>query len=120
VTGDETDALRLAADQSVARDANERMRKLAIAQRFGRNQGVPFVCECADRSCREIVMLSLDDYERLREHPCRFLLAAGHEDPESIYERIVEAENGYAIMEKIGLAGVEAARLSPRKSGGGP
>jgi hypothetical protein len=59
-------------------------------------------------------MLSLDEYEGLRTHPGRFLLVAGHEDAEATYERIVEAENGYAIVEKLGVAGREAARLDPR------
>jgi hypothetical protein len=58
-------------------------------------------------------MLSVEDYERLREEPCWFLLVAGHEEAET-HERIVEAENGYAIVEKVGAAGLEAARLDPR------
>jgi hypothetical protein len=31
-------------------------------------------------------------------------LAAGHEDDESSHERIIEVENGDAIVEKIGVA----------------
>lgn len=58
--------------------------------------------------------LSLEDYERVREHPSRFLLVAGHEEAETTYERIVEAENGYAIIEKLGRAGEVAGRLDPR------
>ena len=112
---DEQEALRVAADQSAARSANERMRTLVIRERFEPTQRVPFLCECADRSCSEIVMLSLREYERLREYPRRFLLVAGHEDAEAAYERIIEAENGYAIVEKVGPAGVEAARLNPRQ-----
>jgi hypothetical protein len=54
-------------------------------------------------------MLSIAEYEQVREHPSRFLLVAGHEDPEAAHERIVEAENGYAIVEKVGQAQLEAA-----------
>ena len=112
---DEREARRVAADQSAARSANERMRALVIRERFEGSQRVPFLCECADRSCSEIVMLSLQEYERLREHPRRFLLVAGHEDAEAAYEWIIEAESGYAIVEKVGGAGAEAARLYPRQ-----
>ena len=72
------------------------------------------MCECADLGCREIVMLSIEDYERLRAQPCWFLLVAGHEDAEETHERIVDAENGYAIVERVGASGLEAARLDPR------
>jgi hypothetical protein len=115
---DDQQELRAAAVQSTFRARNERTRTVALSYRFERTQRVPFLCECADQRCAEIVMLSLIDYERIREHPSRFLLVAGHEDAEAEYELIVEAENGYAIVEKVGLAGTEAARLHPRKGYG--
>lgn len=59
-------------------------------------------------------MLSIEEYERVRAHPSWFVLVAGHEDAEVAHERIVEAERGYAIVEKLGDAGVEAARLYER------
>ena len=106
----------LAETESAFRSANERMSRLAGSHRFALDQGVPFLCECGDPGCREIVMLSIEDYERLRAQPCWFLLVAGHEDAEEAHERIVDAENGYAIVEKLGVAGREAARLDPRHS----
>ena len=115
----ESRARKLAVNQSAFRSANERMRLAAASYRFEPSQGVPFLCECADPSCYEIVMLSLDDYEDVRAHPNRFLLVAGHEDAEVTLERIVEAENGYAIIEKLGTACEEAARLDPRGGGAG-
>ena len=104
----------LAAIESAFRTANDRMRLLADSHRFAPDQRVPFLCECGDPGCREIVMLSIEDYERLRKEPCWFLLLAGHEEAEAKHERIVEAENGYAIVEKVGASGLEAARLDPR------
>ena len=115
----ESRAREAAENASAFRNANERMIALAAANRFDRRQRVPFVCECSDPSCREIVMASSEDYERIRAHPSRFLLAAGHEDPDSSYERIIEAEQGYAVVEKFGAAGAEAARLHPRARGHG-
>jgi hypothetical protein len=111
---EEERALKLAMNESAARASNELLSRMAVSHRFAPSQSVPFVCECADADCREIVMLSLDEYEQVRVHSSRFLLVAGHEDDETTHERIVEAENGYAIVEKIGVAGSEAARLDPR------
>jgi hypothetical protein len=116
-TEDEARARKLALNQSTFRSTNERIQRAALSHRFAARQRVPFVCECADPNCSEIVMLSLLDYDAVRAHPDRFFLAAGHEDAEATHERILEAEAGYAIVEKIGTAGVEAERLDPRNSG---
>jgi len=98
-------------NQSAFRNSNERLRRAADSHRFGRAIRIPFVCECGDESCHEIVMLTIDDYEHIRSHPTWFLLVAGHEDDDANHERIVDAEQGYAVVEKIGVAGAEAARL---------
>jgi hypothetical protein len=117
-TEDETRARKLAMNQSRFRSANEQMERLARSHHFDATQRVPFLCECADPQCQEIVMLSLVDYEAVRAHPERFFLVAGHEDPEAAHERILEAEQGYSVVEKVGTAGVEAARLDPRGRSG--
>ena len=111
---DEARAHKLAANQSRFRRSNERLQRAAYSHRFEAADRVPFLCECADPGCFEAVMLSLEEYERVREHPSRFVLVAGHEDAETAHERIVEAERGYAVVEKVGEAGVEAARLNER------
>jgi hypothetical protein len=110
----EARARKLAMNQSAFRNANERMQGLARSHRFDASQRVPFVCECADPNCREIVMLSLTDYEAVRAHAGRFFLVAGHEDDDAAHERILEVERGYAVVEKVGTAGHEAVRLDPR------
>lgn len=112
---DEARTRKVAANQSSFRGWNERLRRNAGSYRFEDTDRVPFVCECADQHCSEVVMLSIEQYEQVREHSRRFLLAAGHECAE--HERIVEAENGYAIVEKTGSAGAEAARLDQRRGG---
>jgi len=111
-------ALKLAINQSRFRDSNERLRKSAGRYGFESPDRLPFMCECADPGCFEIVVLSLQEYERLRSHPSWFLLVAGHEDAATTHERILEAEDGYVIVEKVGAAGVEAVRLSPQRDDG--
>ena len=88
-------------NQARFRYSNERLRRTAAHIRFEPSDRVPFVCECPDRDCFEVLMLSLEEYDRLRTHPSWFLFAAGHEDDESAQERIVEVERAYAIVEKI-------------------
>jgi hypothetical protein len=111
---DEARAHKLAANQSRFRRSNERLQRSAHSHRFRAAGRVPFLCECADPGCFEAVMLSMEEYELVRLHPSRFVLVAGHEDAEAAHERIVEAESGYAIVEMVGAAGAEAARLLER------
>jgi hypothetical protein len=115
---EEARAHKLAANQSRFRRSNERLERAAHSHRFDAADRVPFLCECADPGCFEAVMLSIAEYEHVREHPARFVLVAGHEDPETVHERIVEAESGYAIVEKVGHAGLEATRLDERHTDG--
>jgi hypothetical protein len=110
-TGSEVRAREVARSESSFRDSNERFRRIALSYRFEPEDHVPFVCECCDPGCFECVMLGLAEYDRMRAHPSWFLLVAGHEEAEAIHERIVEAEHGYAIVEKTGIAGAEAALL---------
>ena len=113
---DEARAHKVAANQSRFRRSNERLERAAFSHRFELPDRLPFLCECADPSCFEAVMLSIAEYERVRAHPRQFLLVAGHEDAESAYERIIEAEHGYAIVEKVGQAGIDAARFDQRNA----
>lgn len=114
-TGGVARAREVARSESSFRDSNERFRRIALSYRFEPEDHLPFVCECADPGCFECVMLGLGEYDRMRVHPSWFLLVAGHEEAEATHERIVEAENGYAIVEKTGTAGVEAALLHQRR-----
>jgi hypothetical protein len=107
-------ALKLALNESAHRKRNERFISAAPNRRFER---VAFVCECGAPICREDVILTIEEYEHIRAHPTWFLVAAGHEDTDRTLERIVDAERGYVVVEKIGAAGAEAARRNPRDAG---
>ena len=111
---DDARAHKVAANQSRFRRSNERLERAALSHRFEAGDRLPFLCECADPGCFEAVMLSIAEYEQVRAHPTRFLLVAGHEELEAAHERLIEAEDGYAIVEKVGQAGREAARLHER------
>ena len=114
-TDEEARAHKVAANQSRFRRSNERLEAAARSHRFAPTDRVPVLCECADPGCFEAVMLSLAEYEDVRSHPARFVLVAGHEEPGTTHERVVEAERGFAVVEKVGDAGAEAARLDERR-----
>jgi hypothetical protein len=98
---DELTLERLARNQAIFREANERI--VAAAGEIGvKSQAVPFICECADPACTQVLPIDLADYEAVRRHPRRFLHAQGHDD--GIGEP-VEAHAGYVVVEKTGVAG---------------
>jgi hypothetical protein len=101
---------RLARNEVMFRTVNERID--SIAATFG--EGVPyeFVCECASRDCFELILLTLDEYERIREDGTRFLVYPGHQDIE--IERVVDVHSGYLVVEKDGVAGLVALAEDPR------
>jgi hypothetical protein len=103
---------RIATTESIFRNVNERIAE--SAQRFDADDA-EFVCECADRSCTHRLETSLDDYERVRAKPTRFLLAPGHEN-EAI-EKVVERRRGFQIVEKFErTVAATVRRLNPRTS----
>jgi hypothetical protein len=103
--------VRLATTEAIFRNVNERIAE--SAQRFDADEA-EFVCECDDRSCTHLLETSLDDYERVRAKPTRFLLAPGHEN-EAI-EKVVERRRRFHVVDKFERTVAETVRrLNPRK-----
>jgi hypothetical protein len=103
---------RIAHNQSLFREANERIE--ATAERMRLPDPIPFVCECADPGCTEIVRLSLEDYEVVRSNDRRFFVVPGHEamSLESGAGELVGGTADYTVVDKIGVAGdIAAARF---------
>ncbi len=101
---------RVAANEARFREVNE-----GIARgRWPGEEDAPagFRCECARLGCAELIELTLREYERVRAHPRRFILLAGHDVPEA--ERTVETRPGYVVVEKVDEAGRIAAATDPR------
>src|SRR5262249_40438858 len=88
----------------------------AVAERTGLEQDVPFLCECADPECVEIVRLGLAEYEAIRRNPRRFFNAPGHQAVS------VDAGDGMAGQENAADVGVErtgvAGEVAEREAGG--
>lgn len=68
---------------------------------------IPFICECADDACTEIVRMRDDEYDTISQHPRRFFNISGHETSsvDAGAEKIVAVIGELTIVEKIGIAG---------------
>jgi hypothetical protein len=104
-------AERVARNDATFREANEKIEK--TARRAG-VESVPFICECAEPHCTEIVYLSLGEYERVRAEPTHFVNVPGHDASAMGYVRIVERHDGYVVVEKIGEAAEIVKQLDQR------
>ena len=101
---------RIASNEAAFRDVNEALR----SGRWPGEEGAPvaYRCECARLGCSRLVELTAADYERVREHPRRFILAPGHEVLD--VEHVVETHAQYVVVEKRDVAGQVAEAADPR------
>jgi hypothetical protein len=110
---------RIALNQATFRDANERIE--AAADKLALVGPVPFICECADTACTQIVRLTFDEYEQVRQQPRWFLTAPEHEwiALNAGVGEVRERHDGYVVVEKIGVAGEVAEETygSPGRRG---
>jgi hypothetical protein len=106
----------VARNDALFRDANERIND--VARSFDPDDGalLPFLCECADVRCTEVVQLSAREYEELRRDPTRFATAPGHEGGDTS-ARVVAENDRYATVEKLGAAARVAVELDRRAGG---
>jgi hypothetical protein len=95
---------RLAHNEAVARRVNEALEAHSPGERSSPGW---FICECSRLECSDyIIEITPRDYERIHQHPRRFILRPGHESGE--FESIVESHRGYVVVEKEGEAGRQA------------
>jgi hypothetical protein len=110
------DAERIARNDATFRHANEQIERAAERADI---ELVPFLCECADERCTEIVRLTLADYEAVRGDPRWFLNVPGHEQGSQPHVRVVDDRGDYLVVEKLGEAGEIVEDLDERTSAGG-
>lgn len=101
---------RAARNEALFREVNEQMRSLSGRPGPGTDEML-FICECADEHCAERVAVPAAVYEAVRSNPRRFLILPGHDND---VERVVDQADGYAIVEKEGVAGRVAEERDPR------
>ncbi len=83
-------------NEEIFRAANQNLK-----ERLGRSEEIgraPFICECSDGDCLQVVEVPLPAYEAVRAGH-HFLLLPGHED--SAAELVVGDGDGYIVTEKM-------------------
>src|ERR1044071_437670 len=104
---------RKALNEATLRDAKRKLGR-AARQLLRDDDGspVPFLCECPSRSCTEVVLLTLTEYEQVRAGAARGLEVPGYED--LAVERVVARYDRFVVTEKFGPAGEVFAEHDPR------
>jgi hypothetical protein len=104
-------ALRAAKNQSLFREINERVEGVNL-------NAVPesgeWICECADDTCVERIPMSVREYELIRGHGAWFFVAPEVRHVWPDVERIVERNERYWVVEKLGAAGRMVSNADPR------
>jgi hypothetical protein len=108
----ELTAERVAKNQATFREANERIEQ--ASREYDVEGRLPFICECSDPDCVEILRLKLAEYETVRARPTHFITARGHHRAEGSWGNVVERRDGYEIVKKVGDAAAVVEALDPR------
>jgi hypothetical protein len=111
---DELTQERIARNDATFRAANERIAESAVEHEMG--ERIPFICECADPNCTQIVRLSLHEYEAIRKHSRHFLNVPGHQVAAGPVVQVVADKEDFVVVEKLAHAGEVAERLDERNT----
>jgi hypothetical protein len=110
----EANAARVARNQALYREVNERVKELNEAFDALYPLG-EWICECANAECSETLTLTHEEYEAVREgEGTRFFVKPGEAHVFLDVEDVVERHERYWVVEKRGIAGDVAKRLDPR------
>ena len=104
------DTQRAAANESAFRDANETMVRKAEEITGGRG-ATPYLCECDDPRCTEIVPLTREQYEAIRSGPRIFVVVPGHQTSR---DHVVTEHERFTVIEKTGGEGALVEQQDPR------
>jgi hypothetical protein len=108
-------AERRAENEATFRAANEQIEDSAQRMQFPALP-IPFICECEDERCTQIVRLTIAEYEHVRRDGKHFFVCPGHE---SEPDRVVAEADAYTTVEKSGEEGRLVAEQDPRAHRGG-
>jgi hypothetical protein len=100
---------RLARNQSLFREVNERIEAIADD-----NEVIEFLCECSNTDCADTIELEVREYERVRSNATWFVIKQDHDLPQ--VERVISRADGYAVVEKL-VAVDKMEATDPRSDG---
>jgi hypothetical protein len=91
-------ARRAAENEATFREVNETLQEKAMELDLSGGR-TPYLCECDDERCTQVVLLTGEEYEQVRASPRAFVLAVGHESSD---DRLVRQSPDYVVVEKTG------------------
>jgi hypothetical protein len=103
---------RAAKNEATFRRANEILEEKAGDLGFDEER-TPYLCECEDERCTAVIQLTQEEYEAVRAHPKRFVMARGHQKADA---RVLQEEPGFTVIEKHGEEGDLVAEEDPRSA----
>lgn len=89
---------RIACNHAIFRTANDGIS--ASAGEWEPQSRIPFLCECADEKCREIVRLTLQEYRDVRSDPRHFFNTPGHEASAHGWVVVIARADGHVTVAK--------------------
>jgi hypothetical protein len=105
---------RAARNEARCRDVNERIEE---HQRDYEIDGAfrDFICECVDMSCTEVLSMTIGEYETVRAHANRFVVAPqdGHVAPD--VETVIAKADRYWTVAKGGAEMESTDRPTPAR-----
>lgn len=99
-------------NQALFREVNERIAQLADDFRADRHDQL--ICECGNVDCTRQIEVAGTEYERVRAHASRFIVAVNHENPET--ESVVEQNERFTIVETFAGGSSRIARETDPRS----
>lgn len=84
-----------------------------VRGRRGDIERIPYVCECDDVACHDPILLTAEEYERIRADGATFAFVPGHDSD----AEVVEEHERYLIVRKPDVGGEVARALDPRREG---
>lgn len=103
-----------ARSQAAFREVNERIEEVVNGFGFDADGCEWLICECGNPACVQPIALTRAEYERIRQHASRFVVALNHENPET--ESIVEENERFVVVETYAGASSRIARETDPRS----
>jgi hypothetical protein len=98
-----------AENEATFREANEQIRS-AERELDPPLERVPYLCECDDVACRELIPLTASQYERIRADGATFVIVRGHPSEGDV----LEEHESHLVVRKQDAGGEVARALDPR------
>lgn len=101
-------AQRIAANEALFRNVNERIARAAVSQ----TSPLEIICECGDADCLERITVTSAEYEQARSDSTLFIARTGHIKTD--VEHVVAEQGDHELIRKTGDAAAVAEERDPR------